>query len=138
MPGKETIVTGCKLLMIFCLSLEGVFLLTAGFPYFVLEIGAEGWRRDHMLPGILVLGIVWVLTVVSCFFYSKRPILVMLGGGMILLINSFRLRQFEPSPYALDWILLHSPELLFLVAACIGALFNRMAQRRAGVDGRAL
>jgi hypothetical protein len=132
MPGKETVVTSCKLLMIFCLCLEGVFLLAAGFPYYVLEIDAEGWRRDHMLPGILVLGIAWVLTVVSCFSYSKRPILVMLGGGVILLINSLRLRRSEPTPHALDWILLHSPELLFLVAACSGALINRMAQRKAG------
>jgi hypothetical protein len=113
--------------MIFCLSLQGLFLAAAGFPFML-----EGLRRDHMLLGILVLGIAWVVTVVSCFFYSKRPILVMLCGGMLLLINSLRLRQSEPTPHALDWILLHSPELLFLVAACIGASINKMAQRKAG------
>jgi len=107
--------------MLFCLSLEGFFLVAAGFPYY-----------EHMLPGIVVLRIAWVLTVVSCFFYSQRPILVMVWGGMMLLINSLRLRQSEPPPHALDWILLHSPELLFLVAACIGASINKIAQPKAG------
>jgi hypothetical protein len=125
LPGKQAIVTCCKLVMIFCLSLEGLFLAAAGFPYY-----------EHMLPFTLVLGIAWVLTVISCLFYSKRPILVMVWGGVILAVNSLQLRRSEPTPHALDWILLHLPELLFLVAACIGAFINWMT--RGLGDGRNL
>ena len=120
MPGKQTIVTICKLVMIFCLVLEGVVLVGSGFPYYV-----------HMLPGILVLGLTWLLTIVSCFFYSTKPILVILAQGMTFLINSLRLWRVDPSTHDLDWFLyMHSPELLFLLAGCIGLLTNRITRSK--------
>jgi len=120
MPGKQTIVTICKLVMIFCLVLEGVVLVGSGFPYYV-----------HMLPGILVLGLTWLLTIVSCFFYSTKPILVILAQGMTFLINSLRLWRVDPSTHDLDWFLyMHSPELLFLLAGCMGLLTNRITRSK--------
>jgi hypothetical protein len=118
MPGKQIIVTICKLVMISCLVLEGVVLVGSGFPYYV-----------HMLPSILVLGLTWLLTIVFCFFYSKRPILVILAQGMTFFINSLRLWRVDQSTHDLDWFLyMQSPELLFLLAACIGVLANRITR----------
>jgi hypothetical protein len=118
MPGKQIIVTICKVVMTLCLALEGVVLAGSGFPYYV-----------HMFPGILVLGLTWLLTIVCCFFYFKNPILVILAQGMTFLINSLRLWRVDPSTHDLDWFLyMHSPELLFLLAACIGALTNRITR----------
>ena len=120
MPGKQIIVTICKVVMTLCLALEGVVLAGSGFPYYV-----------HMFPGILVLGLTWLLTIVSCFFYSTKPILVILAQGMTFLINSLRLWRVDPSTHDLDWFLyMHSPELLFLLAACIGLLTNRITRSK--------
>jgi len=104
----------CWVLMAACLAFEGFILAFEGFPYY-----------EHLLPLTLVVGIAWTLTALSCFFYRRSPILSVVGGGTILLVNSISLWRSEPETHELDWFLyMHSVELLFIVVSCTGAFIK--------------
>jgi len=75
MPGKQIIVTICKVVMTLCLALEGVVLAGSGFPYYV-----------HMFPGILVLGLTWLL-VAPLLRNATAPFFHLLQRELPLLTN---------------------------------------------------
>ena len=116
--GKRIVFGMCLAIMIGCLTFEGFVLAAEGFPYY-----------EHLTLIVRVLGLVWVLTVASCFVYYRRPIFAIIGGGGIFIINSISLWRSDAETHQLDWFLyMHSVELLFLVAACLGP-FTKGARR---------
>ncbi len=112
-PANKNAVT-CLVIMAACLAFEGILLAAEGFPFY-----------EHLSLLTRVLGFAWILTVISCFFYDRRPVLPLLGGVAILLVNSIDLWKSDPETHYLDWFLyMHFFELLFLVATCVGAFSN--------------
>src|ERR1035438_4539295 len=51
-----------------------------GFPYY-----------EHLELLTRILGFVWILTGLSCYFYLRWPVLPVVGGATILLVNSIDL-----------------------------------------------
>jgi hypothetical protein len=108
----------CWVLMAACLAFEGLILAFEGFPYY-----------EHLSTLIRILGFVWILTVISCFFYRRRTVLSIVGGGAIFLINSLDLWHRDPETHYLVWFLYtHSVELLFIAVSCTGAFIMHRVQ----------
>jgi len=109
--GNLTTVVICLAVMAICLAFEGFVLAFSDFS------------AQHISPLTRVLGVIWILTVVSCFAFFRWPILSIVGQGTTFLINGISLWRSDPDSHFLDWFLyVHSVELLFLAAACVGAV----------------
>ena len=88
----------CWVVMAACLAFEGMILAFEGFPYY-----------EHLESLTRFLGFVWILTGLSCFFYRRWPVLSVVGGATILLVNSVDLWQRDPETHYLEWFLyMHS------------------------------
>jgi hypothetical protein len=125
MFGGQTILVICLAVMVICLAFEGVILAFEGFPYY-----------EHLSPLVYILGLVWALTVGSCFVFRRWPFLSVAGGGTILLINGISLWRSDPETHQSDWFLyMHSVELLFLAASCVGA-FSKWRSRTVQMERR--
>jgi hypothetical protein len=109
--------------MVVCLAFEGMILAIQGFPFY-----------EHVPRLTFILGLMWPVTVTSCFVFRRWPVFAIAGGVAILVTNSVALWTRDPSTHQFTWFLyMHSVELLFLIAACAGAIVYRRLQTASGV-----
>jgi len=97
------------IVMILCLTFEGLIIVFSGFPFPGLPID------------LYAEGIVWLGTCVSAFFYPKRPLFALILGWIMLILTSVSMRN-DPgvSHSASGYLYSHSLELIFIVASHLG------------------
>jgi len=97
------------IVMILCLAGEGLFLLIAGLPF------------PGLPYSLYIIGIVWLATCTSTVRYAKRPLYVLMGGWIMLLLTTTLLNRnaaLSHTPSA--FLYQHSLELLFIAASHLG------------------